>query len=347
MENARGFDLNVTVAWVRRVLTDPHGAASAYRETQPDWRGTLTTITLPVYVGAAVAGFLVSAVFGGTFMFGARAGAPFGFLVSLVWSVAYVFVAAWIFDFFAGVFGGSRAYDGAFAAVSLAVVPAVVAGIVSPVPWLGGLVSLVAFIYSLVLLYRFIAVFMTVPEDKRIVHYFVSLIVAAVVNIVVAGTVGALFGPDLPEPVGSTGVSEEDRGAAGWFGVDRQIDYAEQAARDEYDPPADGRLTEAQVAAYARSLQRTAELRERLGERFNEMEEEGPSIGDIFSGVGDAVRLGTAEMEVVKSAGGNWKEHQWVKNQLETARVQQDGSPAVVHNYELFLEYRDRIEQYE
>jgi hypothetical protein len=74
------------------------------------------------------------------------------------------------------------------------------------------------------------------------------------------------------------------------------------------------------------------------------MDEDSPSLTDIFSGVGDAVRMGTAEMEVVKSGGGNWAEHQRVRNQIETARVQRDGSAAIEHNYELFLEYEDDIE---
>jgi hypothetical protein len=56
------------------------------------------------------------------------------------------------------------------------------------------------------------------------------------------------------------------------------------------------------------------------------------------------MRLTTAEMEVVKTGGGNWAEHTWVKNQIETARVQQDISEAVRHNYALFLEYEAQID---
>ena len=59
------------------------------------------------------------------------------------------------------------------------------------------------------------------------------------------------------------------------------------------------------------------------------------------------MRLSTAEMEVVKSGGGNWAEHQWVRGQLETARIQQDLNETTAHNYELFLKYQDQIEPYE
>jgi hypothetical protein len=140
----------------------------------------------------------------------------------------------------------------------------------------------------------------------------------------------------------------EAPGQGGLFGgFERQANIAEQAAADRYDPPGHGRVSDAQMRDYLRTLERTAELRDRLGRRFENVDEDNPSLGDIFGGVSDAVRLGTAEMEVVKTAGGNWSEHQWVKNQIEIARVQRDGSPALEHNYQLFLEYRERIEQYE
>ncbi len=345
MNRDTGFNLNETRQWVTGAIADPHATAAAFRGSEPGWQHTLMVLTLPVYVGAAVAGFLLSLIFGTSFMFGAMASSPLWFLVSLAWSVAYVFVAALIFDVFAGVFEGRRDFDGAFAALSLAMVPAVVGGVLSPVPWIGWLIGLAAGIYSLVLLYHFIPVFMTVPEAKRVAHFVVSLIVAIVVNMVVAGLLGAMFGPDLEDYLGESTVPESSGGLFGDF--ERQASVAEQASQDTYQPPSDGRLSEAQVRAFARTLERTAELRERLGRQMENLDEEAPSIGDIFSGVKDATRMATAEMEVVKTAGGNWAEHQWVRNQLETARIQKDGSPAIEHNYELFLEYQDRIEQYE
>jgi hypothetical protein len=339
------FNLDATQRWVLGALKDPHATAGAFRDSEPGWQHTLIVLTLPLYVGAAVAGFVLSWVFGQPFMFGAMASAPLWFLVSLAWSVAYVFVAALIFDVFAGVFDGRRDFDAAFAALSLAMVPAVLGGVLSPLPWFGWLIGLVAGIYSLVLLYQFIPVFMTVPEAKRVLHFVVSLIVAIVVNMLVAGTLGALFGPDLDDYLSESSVPESSGGLFGDF--ERQADVAEQASQDTYEPPADGRLSEAQVKTYARTLERTAQLRERLGKQLENLEQEGPSIGDIFSGVQDATRLATAEMEVVKTAGGNWAEHQWVKNQIEIARIQQDSTPAVAHNYELFLEYQEQIERYE
>ena len=42
------FDFNVTTKWVTAVLTDPNGAASAYREPLADWQHSFLTLVLPV-----------------------------------------------------------------------------------------------------------------------------------------------------------------------------------------------------------------------------------------------------------------------------------------------------------
>ena len=74
---------------------------------------------------------------------------------------------------------------------------------------------------------------------------------------------------------------------------------------------------------------------------------ENASISAILGGGGDAARIGTAEMEVVKTGGGNWAEHQWVRHQLEVARVQQDLNDTVKHNFALFEKYAEEIERFE
>jgi hypothetical protein len=54
--------------------------------------------------------------------------------------------------------------------------------------------------------------------------------------------------------------------------------------------------------------------------------------------------MNTIELEIVKSAGGNWAEHEWVKNTLRTAYIQKDINEAVAHNYALYQEYEDELQ---
>ncbi len=350
MSDRDGFDLGATQRWVTGALVDPNATAVSYEAEKPGWQRTFLQIVLPLHVAALLASLVLAWIFGSANMY--AAGGAGMILMSLIWALAGSFVVAFVFDFCAGLFKGQRRFDAAYAALALAFVPAAVGGVLGTLPWIGWLISLAAVIYALVLAYRFVGVFMTVPEDKRVVHFVVSLVAMFVISIVVSTVMVGLFGPDLDDYSAEYESTTSGAGAGGlWGGFERQADFAEQAAQDVYDPPRNGEISESQMTNYVRVLERTAQLRARLGKQFEDMgehaEDESPALGDIFGAVSDAARIGTAEMEVVKTGGGNWAEHQWVRNQLETARVQQDGTPAIEHNYALFLEHQALIEQFE
>ena len=117
------FDLQATQRWVTQVITDPNGAAAAYKETAAPWMATFMQITLPAYVAAMVVGAILAWITGGSMMYG---GLSFGFfLFSLVWSLAWTFVIAFLFDILAGTFGGERNFNAAYALVGLTIVPSV------------------------------------------------------------------------------------------------------------------------------------------------------------------------------------------------------------------------------
>ena len=199
------------------------------------------------------------------------------------------------------------------------------------------------------LAYRFLPVFLEIPDTARVKHFVLSIVSALVVNLLVGFTIGPMLAPSVTMGPSYESYEQpsESSGNAMFGGLERQAEFAEAAARDVYDPPSDGELTEKQVRTYIDVTTKTRALQERLSGSWQEMEDKEPSLTDVLSGVGGALRLSTAEMEVVKSGGGNWAEHQWVKNQLETARIQQDLNATTEHNYRLFLKYRDDIEQLE
>lgn len=338
------FDIQATIKWVTAVVTDANSAATAYRETAATWQQSFMQLTLPLYVAAYLVAVIVAFLTGGALLFGGLS--PGVFVFALVWGLAWTFVIAFIFDFLAGAFDGKRNFDAAYAVVALAIIPSAAGTAVSPLPWIGWLISLVASIYSLMLAYRFLPIFLEVPDAARVKHFVLSIVAALVVNLLVVFTVGSVLAPSVTFAPMDENVSEPV-GNAMFGGLERQADFAEAAARDSYDPPSDGELSEKQVRNYIDATAKTRALQERLTESWQGMEDEEPSLTDVLSGVGGALRLSTAEMEVVKSGGGNWAEHQWVKNQLETARIQQDLNSTTEHNYRIFLKYQDDIEQLE
>ncbi|MGE0623751.1 MAG: Yip1 family protein [Pseudomonadales bacterium] len=341
------FDIQATIRWATAVLQDPNGACRRYRETRAGWQQTFFQLTLPLYVAAFVVSGVLALITGGSLPLGSLSLGLFVF--SVLWSLGWTFVIAFIFDYFSGTFGGKRGFDEAYAVIGLAIVPAALGTAAAPLPWIGWLLSLAASIYSLYLAYQFLPVFLEIPEASRGKHYLVSVLVSLLVNLVVSAMFIGAMAPSMIEELSreQSSASSGSLGGGLFGGLERQAGIAESASLDTWDPPADGELSDAQVRAFVDVLKKTRALTDRLGQSVQGMEEKEVGVSDVLSGVGDFMRLSTAEMEVVKTAGGNWAEHQWVRNQLEVARVQQDLNDSVAHNYELFLRYRDEIEAYE
>lgn len=109
------------------------------------------------------------------------------------------------------------------------------------------------------------------------------------------------------------------------------IDVLKDAGEDEYDPPADGKLTDAQVQMYLKVRQREMELAKVAGEDLKEKEreagkaaEEG-SVASALKGL-DALRsLGnylTADVRAAQELGFNSAEYLWVKEKVVEANVE-------------------------
>jgi hypothetical protein len=187
------FDLNATKKWVSATLADPNSAADAYKAQGAGWQQSFLQLTLPLYVGAYGLAAIISQFTGSSYLT-ASVGL---WLFSLIWGLAWTFVIAFIFDFLAGTFEGQRSFDNAYAVVALAIIPAALGTVASPVPWVGWLISFAASIYSLVLAYRFIPKFLGIAETSRIKHFALSIVVAILVNFVVVLGAGGLFAPTM------------------------------------------------------------------------------------------------------------------------------------------------------
>ena len=68
-------------------------------------------------------------------------------------------------------------------------------------------------------------------------------------------------------------------------------------------------------------------------------------MAEAMSGLAGVANITNAEMEVVKTGGGNWAEHQWVREQLYVARIQKNINETVEHNYELYQEFEDELDE--
>lgn len=353
------FDWNKTVGVIKGGLADPENTWKSFLAENPTWQQTAMVLTGPLLVANVVLSLIFSRMIGGYSAYG-LAGSWFSALImGLVAAAIAVIITTGVFNFLAGTFRGTPHFSRAFAAVSLAAIPSWVAGAIGAIiPFIGGLIALAGVILTLIYLYRIMPLALNVPHDKRIVHYVVSLLVIIIINLVVGMTLGmgAATSQLQDADYSDVGASGTMAGAGVLGEVNRQTDLMNAAGADTFEPPADGKLDEEQVQAYVTVLQKTRALQAEHAEKMDKVaqdmkakEESGEAfsladVGKAISGAGALMGANNAEMEVVKSGGGNWAEHEWVKQQLRTARVQQgDGDEAIVHNYKLYQQFEGQL----
>ena len=351
------FDFAKTLSLVKGGLTDHQATWKSYLEENPDWQQTATVLSGPLIFAHVVLSVILSRMFGGFAYLGYHSSFLAALFFGLLMAGLGFLISVFVFNYLAGIFKGESDFSRAFAAISLAAIPSWIAAIVGAlIPGFGFLIMIAGAITSLVFMYQIIPMALNVPEDKRVVHFILSLVAIAILNMIVGGFIGAGSIESTQQRYGVTDHSTNSgSGVLGEF--ERQERLMETAEEDSFDPPADGKLTKFQVEAYTRVLKKTRALHEeykaemqKLADEIEAKEDAGetPSVADLSkiysSGLG-LMSMNNAEMEIVKTGEGNWAEHLWVKEQLRIAKIQRgDGSKAIAHNYKLFEKYREDIE---
>ena len=185
------IDIDKLKTLVIGALSEPRKTWEAYRAELPDTKTVFLGFTLPLVVGVALVAAVLAFVLGSQGLFGGRSVAMllrqivFGSLSGCIGLLLLAYIAQQV----ARWFGGSGQYNAALAMSTLVTVPALLAGVPGVLPWVGWLLQLAGAVYSLVLLYQAIPVFLEVSNDKRPLHYICTLVLAVIVNMVL----GALF----------------------------------------------------------------------------------------------------------------------------------------------------------
>ncbi len=353
------FDPQRTVNLIKGALLDPEPTWRSYLPEAGNWQKTAVLLTGPLIVASALIAYVLALVVGG---------GPFGIrptlvstVMSMVSGAVAIAVVSFILSGLSKAFGGKGDFALGLAAATLAFVPGYVGQALVYLPWIGGLLALGLGIYGLVLLWRIIPIYLDVPAAKRVVHYIVSIVASIVAMIVISTVLGGSMmgagmrpgmGPGMGGGMGPTGSTTTGSGPFG--DIARQGELIGMAEQDRYDPPGDGRLTEDQVEEFIRVMQRTSEAVAERTARVQEIAERAENdeevsfsdFGAMMSGMSGVMGLNTAEIEIVKTAGGNWAEHQWVKETLRTAWLQKDINDTVAANYALYQEYADELAEF-
>lgn len=348
------LDLNRTLSLIKGALFDPEATWRGYLPEADNWQKTAFLLTGPLIILAALLGYLIGLLGSGAHVFGLRPTIMMTVL-GIVFSAIAAGIVAFIVSTLAGMFGGKRSFALGLAATSLAFVPGYLGQALRWLPWVGGLVFLGLFIYALVLLWRIIPMYLEVPAGKRVGHYILTLIATILVMFLIGMLLRPLMGPDVSGLGGYSDVQSPDGHTSGVGGVMggaiRQAELLAAAEEDRYSPPPNGKLEEDQVKEYVRVMNRARDITIEKTERMQQLAEradrnERMSLSDMSEMMTSGTQMmgmNTIELEVVKSGGGNWAEHQWVREALRTAYFQRDKDEAAEHNYKLFRKYEDQL----
>jgi hypothetical protein len=125
------------------------------------------------------------------------------------------------------------------------------------------------------------------------------------------------------------------------------IDLMEEAAKDEYTPPADGRLKESQIQMYLKVREHEKKIAavakeemKKHAEKADKANKEEKSIAGLLQGVqalGSAADFFTADIRAAKDLGFNTQEYLWVKGQIlaaSTAAMAEKMNEAINANFD-------------
>jgi len=101
------------------------------------------------------------------------------------------------------------------------------------------------------------------------------------------------------------------------------VDLMKQVANDKYDPPKDGKLTDAQVQMYLKVKQHEKEIAsaayQKADEHFKSADKAKNSFAGVMEGLQgmrNAAEFATADIRAAKDLGYNTQEYLWVKGQV-------------------------------
>lgn len=328
---------------------------SDYFPDAGNWQKTLVQITVPMIVISVIGAYVLGLVITDTSFFGRFKPTLTSSLINIAGGLSGVGLLAVIFSVFAGVFGGKNRFAFGFAAVSLTLVPAYFGQLLTWLPWIGGLLSIGLSIYSMVLLWRAIPLYLEVPDGKRAVHYAVSLLVSIAVMFVVSIVMMPSGSSGMPGSTTHFDSSDDIKSSLDGLppGIIRDAMLVQQAQNEQYTPPQDGKLTESQIDTYIAVMTAASRKRKEIidGMRAIQVKTEAGndiSMADMATMMNNSRNvsgMGTAEMDAVIAAGGNWAEHNWVQRSLRDSEQTQDGTDAGAHNYRLYQQYKEAIDR--
>lgn len=192
--------LNLTISGV----TTPQDLWNKKLQENKTWADMLKFPVLPFVVIVALVSAVLILVFGYKIPFvGVVKPSVADALLQAVGTVIMygitIVIMSWVAAYLAGMTEGTNDQNRAMLMLFLVSIPSLLGQVLGTLPMVGMIIAIGLGIYSIVLAYKAIPVFMKVPLEKRVRYYVLLAISSMVVAVVMNLTVGKIFAPSVQE----------------------------------------------------------------------------------------------------------------------------------------------------
>lgn len=137
-------------------------------------------------IGPLLTGFLFPGVIGLTFFLMTA-------VIAFISTVLGYYISVYIVDLLAPSFGSEKDLNKSAQLVAYSGTPSYVAGLLSFIPVIGGLLKFAAWIYSIYIMYLGVGPLKKTPEDKKVIYLLVAFLVMIAVTLIIAAVLGAIL----------------------------------------------------------------------------------------------------------------------------------------------------------
>lgn len=193
------MDFNKLIARAKAIITSPktEWPVIAQEPTTPAdlYKGYIIILAAIPAIAAFIKGSMIGT---DLYLVGrVRTGMGAGLVtmvISYVLALAGVYIVALIVDALAPSFGGQKDRTQALKAVAYSMTAGWIAGAAVILPWIGALVAIAGALYGIYLLYLGLPHTMKAPQEKAVGYTVVVIIVAFVLQLIIASIVGLATG---------------------------------------------------------------------------------------------------------------------------------------------------------
>lgn len=150
----------------------------------------LTTYVLPLAIVSVVGPVLTG------FLFAGALGLKFYLITAVIAFVSTIlgfYVSTYVIDLLAPSFGSEKNLNKSAQLVAYSTTPSYVAGLLSFIPVIGGLLKFAAWIYSIYIMYLGVGPLKKTLEDKKVVYLLVAFVVVVGITLVIGAILGGIL----------------------------------------------------------------------------------------------------------------------------------------------------------